>query len=79
MQALHAHSKTPFERIVQELRVERALNRVPFLDAVLNWRNWDSQLQTIELEGLQVATQPLPCQASHFDLTVSFFDAASDL
>jgi amino acid adenylation domain-containing protein len=64
---VHEHQDLPFERIVEELRPERALGRNPLFQAVLAFQN--VPLPALDLPGLTAAPRRVDAGTAMFDLT----------
>ncbi|MFL6290314.1 MAG: amino acid adenylation domain-containing protein, partial [Thermoanaerobaculia bacterium] len=64
----HEHQDLPFERIVEELRPERAAGRNPLFQVVLAFQN--VPLPALDLPGLAAEPRPVDAGAARFDLTL---------
>ncbi len=64
----YAHQEVPFEKLVEELRVERSLRYTPVFQALFALQNIEPG--ELEMSGLEV--EPLPCgqEAAKFDLSL---------
>ena len=63
----HQHQELPFERIVEELRPERAVGRNPLFQAVLAFQN--VPMPALELPGLDTGLRHVDAGTAMFDLT----------
>ncbi len=73
----HQHQDVPFERLVEELGVERSLDHTPLFQVVFNLRNSEgggARLAGAELEGIEGSGG-----AAKFDLTLTVADDGRDL
>jgi amino acid adenylation domain-containing protein/thioester reductase-like protein len=64
----YAHQDLPFERLVEELRPERSLDRSPLFQVLLAFQSTGSQAEL--LPGLALESAPLDGGAAKFDLTL---------
>ncbi|NBD09133.1 non-ribosomal peptide synthetase [Corallococcus silvisoli] len=64
----YAHQELPFEKLVEELHVERALSHGPLVQVMFALQNAPGTLP--RLSGLQVQALELPLQTSKFDLSL---------
>jgi amino acid adenylation domain-containing protein/non-ribosomal peptide synthase protein (TIGR01720 family) len=73
-QALEAyrHQDLPFEVLVERLNPERALDRMPLVQATFALQN--APQRDFELPGLEVAVRPLDYGAVRFDLELHLWD-----
>jgi amino acid adenylation domain-containing protein len=67
-----AHQDLPFERLVEELRVERDLSRNPLFQVAFVLQN--SPGDGLGLAGLQIEQEAFDYSASKFDLTLSMME-----
>ena len=65
----YANQEVPFDRLVDELHVERDLSRTPLFQVLLNMLNFSAQT-SVELPGLRIALRSIPQTTSKFDVTV---------
>ncbi|MDB4947768.1 MAG: Malonyl CoA-acyl carrier protein transacylase [Gemmatimonadetes bacterium] len=72
--AAFAHQDLPFERLVEELRVERDLSRNPLFQACFVLQN--APTDGLRLEGLAIEPEPFDCASAKFDLTISMMETA---
>jgi amino acid adenylation domain-containing protein len=74
----HQHQDVPFERLVEELGVQRSLDHTPLFQVVFNLRNLDggggARLAGAELEGIEGSGG-----AAKFDLTLTVADDGREL
>jgi amino acid adenylation domain-containing protein len=64
----YAHQDLPFERLVEELHLQRNLGRNPLFQVMLVLRN--EAIQTVGLSGLTLSPLEVDSGAAHFDLTL---------
>lgn len=64
----YAHQELPFEKLVEELRPSRDLNRTPLFQAVFNLQN--SPMPNLEMAGLDLSFLEIDRGVSQFDLTL---------
>jgi len=74
-----AHQDVPFERLVDELRVERSLTRTPLYQAVFTFTGEDTGSAMVELDGLAVEGLGVPLDSAKTDLTLSIADVGDTL
>ncbi len=68
------HPDVPFERLVEELKLERRLSHTPLFQAMIAWQL--AGANAIELPGLQLRGLPLAYTAAKFDLMLSVEESA---
>ncbi|HYN20898.1 MAG TPA: condensation domain-containing protein, partial [Thermoanaerobaculia bacterium] len=73
----HAHQDLPFERIVEELRPERAAGRNPFFQVVFAFQN--VPLPALELPGLELTARHIDSATAMFDLTLDLAEQADGI
>jgi amino acid adenylation domain-containing protein len=73
----YAHQDLPFERLVEELHVERNLSRNPLFQAMFLLQN--GRMDTWELAGLSITPQEVDTGTTHFDLTLHISDTGQGL
>jgi amino acid adenylation domain-containing protein/non-ribosomal peptide synthase protein (TIGR01720 family) len=73
----YAHQDVPFEKLVDELQPERALNRNPLFQTALALQN--APKGALELPGLTLSSITSDSQTSQFDLTLSLVEAGDQL
>jgi non-ribosomal peptide synthetase component F len=66
----YAHQDLPFEKLVEELRVERSLHHAPVFQVLLVLQN--APMPDLELPGLTLSPVPLAPGTAKFDLSLSF-------
>ena len=64
----YTHQDFPFEKLVEELKPKRDLNRPPLFQVVFNMQN--SPKPKLEIEGLETAFLEIDRGVSQFDLTL---------
>jgi amino acid adenylation domain-containing protein/non-ribosomal peptide synthase protein (TIGR01720 family) len=64
----YAHEETPFEKVVEELRLPRDLGRTPLFQVMLVHQNWRAASFTIP--DLGVRSRAVGGERANFDLTV---------
>ncbi|HYN21173.1 MAG TPA: amino acid adenylation domain-containing protein [Thermoanaerobaculia bacterium] len=76
----YAHQDLPFEKLVEELRVERSLRHSPLFQVMLVLQNAPlAPITDLELPGLTLAPLPLAPGAAKFDLSLSFIETEAGL
>ncbi|MHA7630794.1 non-ribosomal peptide synthetase [Corallococcus sp. M7] len=73
----YAHQELPFEKLVEELHVERALSHGPLVQVMFALQNAPGTLP--QLPGLQVQAVELPLQTSKFDLSLMLEETGDGL
>ncbi len=73
----YAHQDLPFERLVEELEVERSLARSPLVQTVLALQNMP--LGELRLEGLEGVLEETEPPAAMFDLSLSLIETGDGL
>ncbi len=73
----YAHQDLPFEKLVEELRVERDLSRSPLFQTMLILQN--APLAAADLEGLKITGVEIDKGTAQFDLTWYFSEIDSGL
>ncbi len=68
----YAHQDLPFERLVEELRVERSLRHTPVFQVMLALQN--APAAELTLPGLTLSPVPLAPGAAKFDLSLTFLE-----
>jgi amino acid adenylation domain-containing protein/non-ribosomal peptide synthase protein (TIGR01720 family) len=66
----YEHQAYPFDRLVEELAVERDLSRAPFFDVMLMVN--DEATPALALEGVQISAFDTAAAAAKYDLTFDF-------
>ncbi len=69
----YAHQELPFEKLVEELGVERSLSHSPVFQVMFAMQN--AVQEGIELPGLQVSGRDFGWRSSKFDLTLNVGEA----
>lgn len=64
----YAHADLPFEKIVEELKPQRDLNRTPIFQTVFNMQS--APLPKLDIPGIEIGFVDLDRGASEFDLTL---------
>jgi amino acid adenylation domain-containing protein/non-ribosomal peptide synthase protein (TIGR01720 family) len=70
--AAHAHQDLPFEKLVEELRPERFLNRTPLFQVMLDLQTVDAT-QT-ETSGLDMSVMDVETDTAKFDILLTVSD-----
>ena len=73
----YAHQDIPFEKLVEELAPDRALNRQPLFQVMFTLHNMPSP--SLDLPGLSVETLTAHNETSKFDLLLSMREAGDRL
>jgi amino acid adenylation domain-containing protein len=73
----HAHQELPFERLVEELRPERAPGRMPLFQVVFAFQN--VPLPRLALAGLDLELRRIDAGTSMFDLTLDLEEVPGGL
>jgi amino acid adenylation domain-containing protein len=73
----YAHQDLPFERLVEELHLERNLGRNPLFQVMFVLQN--ASMQTIGLPGLTLSPVEIDSGTAHFDLTLHIADTEQGL
>ncbi|MDN5215552.1 condensation domain-containing protein, partial [Fulvivirgaceae bacterium BMA12] len=69
-----AHQQYPFDKLVEELPLERDLSRSPLFDVMMVLQNQPSVVSPVTMQGVDVSAAEVEVQTSKFDLTFSFFE-----
>jgi len=72
----HAHQDLPFEKLVEELKLERDLSYTPLVQVMLVL---DVPMPQIQMAGLTVSPLTIETATAKFDLTLSFENTASGI
>ncbi|NOT58294.1 MAG: amino acid adenylation domain-containing protein, partial [Deltaproteobacteria bacterium] len=73
----YVHQDLPFERLVEELHLERNLNRNPLFQVMFVFQN--AALRSLELPGLTVSPVEAESETAHFDLTLQIVETEQGL
>ncbi|HEX8128481.1 MAG TPA: amino acid adenylation domain-containing protein [Pyrinomonadaceae bacterium] len=73
----HAHQELPFEKLVEELHVERDLSRHPLFQVMFVLQN--SLIQPLELSSLRVEPLEVSNETAKFDLTLIITEQGGQL
>jgi hypothetical protein len=73
----YAHQEVPFEKLVEELRLERSLSHNPLVQVLFVMQNIPPQRR--ELAGLTLSSFPVPITRSKFDLAVFMVETEDTL
>ncbi|HET7229444.1 MAG TPA: amino acid adenylation domain-containing protein [Longimicrobium sp.] len=73
------HQDVPFERLVDELKVERALDRTPLYQATFAYSGADTGSAPLELDGLTVRGLGVPVFIAKTDLALNLFESGDDV
>ncbi len=73
----YAHQDLPFDRLVEELHVQRELNRNPLFQVMFALH--DVSLRAVELAGLTMSPVEGDSETAHFDLTLQVVDSGQEL
>src|SRR5262249_15001803 len=74
----YAHQDLPFERLVEELRPERHLNRAPLFQTVFTLQN-AAEGVNLEMAGFQAEIIEFERRISKFDLSLTLKDGPDGL
>ncbi len=73
----YAHQEVPFERLVEELRVERSLTHTPLFQVMLAVHRHEPELT--QLDGLRADVVELGVEPAIFDLLLNVYEREDDL
>ena len=73
----YAHQDLPFERLVEELHLERDLSRNPLFQVMFVLQN--TSLHAVDLPGLTLTPVVADGGTTHFDLTLHIVDTEQGL
>ncbi|HEX7333866.1 MAG TPA: amino acid adenylation domain-containing protein [Pyrinomonadaceae bacterium] len=69
----YAHQELPFEKLVEELQVERSLSHTPLFQVLFVLHNTSEEL--LELPGLSLSTAGEASEVAKFDLTLNMAES----
>ena len=75
--AAYAHQDLPFEKLVEELRPERSLNRQPLFQVMFAFQNMP--VAPAEIEGLKLSSFDAENQTAKFDMTCHVMESGRGL
>jgi amino acid adenylation domain-containing protein len=75
--AAYAHQEVPFERLVDELQIERSLSHAPLFQVVFAFNN--TPRQPLELRGLNSRPLEVDTKTAKFDLALLVEDTGTEL
>jgi len=73
----YAHQEVPFERVVEELGVERRLSQSPLFQVMFALQN--APLPPLQMSGLEAELLEVEVETAKFDLTVSLSEIEGEL
>jgi non-ribosomal peptide synthetase component F len=73
----HAHQDLPFEKLIEEMGVERSLSYNPLFQVMLVLENYSNE--NTELPGLRFSSFDVGVETQKFDLTLSAVDADGEI
>jgi acyl carrier protein len=73
----YAHQDLPFEKLVEELHVERDVSRHPLFQVMFVLQN--ATMPVLELKGLSVSPRPMSNEVARFDLYLSMVETEQGL
>ncbi|MCB1121668.1 MAG: AMP-binding protein, partial [Verrucomicrobiae bacterium] len=68
----YSHRDLPFELVVDAVQPERSLGHMPLCQVTVTWREFDSRLESLELEGLKTENILPHDKTAKFDISVIF-------
>ncbi|NLR67705.1 non-ribosomal peptide synthase/polyketide synthase [Chitinophaga varians] len=74
----YQHQEIPFEKVVEAVVKERDLSRSPLFQVMFTLQNMPDSA-SLELEGLQLAAEPLSYATTQYDLSFTLEDTAEGL
>jgi amino acid adenylation domain-containing protein/thioester reductase-like protein len=77
LHAAYNHQDVPFERLVEELKPRREVNRTPFFQVMFVLQN--EPMPSIDQPGLQICPFELHNSTSKFDLLMNIFETAEGI
>jgi amino acid adenylation domain-containing protein len=72
----YAHQDVPFERLVEELKIDRTPGRPPLIQSLVGV--WDEPLADLGLPGVAAASLDLQTRSAKLDLTLRFSEASEE-
>jgi amino acid adenylation domain-containing protein len=73
----YAHQDVPFEKLVEELEVERDLGHTPLFQVMMVLQN--APTQELELSGLKLRTETSEMRTAKFDLTLGMMETQAGI
>ena len=73
----YSHQDLPFDRLVEELHLQRDLSRNPLFQVMFALQN--APLRPLELPGLALTPVEGDSETAHFDLTLQIVDTEQEL
>jgi amino acid adenylation domain-containing protein len=73
----YEHQEVPFEKLVEHMQVERALNHTPIFQVMFSLQN--DQRNELRMSGLDLSFLEMESQTAKFDLTLSMIESADRL
>ncbi len=71
------HMEYPYERIIEEVALDRTLNRNPLFNVQIIMQNF--RQVPLQIDHLQIKKLQVPFEASKFDMTFSFHETAGGI
>jgi acyl transferase domain-containing protein/acyl carrier protein len=73
----YAHQDLPFEKLVEELRLDRGLSRAPLTQVVFSLQN--APLDELRLEDLRMTLVEVESETAKFDVVVNLWEARGEM
>lgn len=70
----YSNQDIPFEKLVEELPLERNINNNPLFEVMVNYHNPEVEKVSGEIPGLKIEEIPLPTSKSKFQMTLHIFE-----